>query len=38
MIMLHPWVMPWIQIKAHRFYHHVEEAICVLGLLFQGHP
>ncbi len=36
MIVLHTWVMAWIQMKARMFYQHVEEAICVLGLLVQG--
>ncbi len=36
LILFHPWVIPFIQIKVHTFYQHVEEAKCVLGLLAQG--
>jgi len=28
--------MPWIQTKAHGHSKHVEEAICMLGFVFQG--
>ncbi len=34
-IVLHPLVMPLIQIKAKRFYQLAVEVICVLGLLVQ---